>query len=150
MKCQHRARLNPDKPRSNMECLAISLDELDSYDPHQWFAVILEWVIQYGKLEGNKEAMSPQQIQLFGADISGLWKHAEKHNNIYGDIYCCDSSEGKELRKNLWRAFLQCIKPSICKPLYTQVMEKGKWVSKAPLVPNKEQHQETIKLLGGG
>jgi hypothetical protein len=150
MKCQLRARLDPDKPRINMECLAVSLDGLDSYDTHQWFAVMFEWIKHYGELDQDKETMSPQQIQIFGADISVLWKHAETHGNLNGDIYSCDSSEGKEFRKNLWRVFLQCIKRSICKPLYTQVMEKGKWVSKPPPVPNKVQHQETIKLLGGG
>lgn len=149
-KCQLRARLDPSKQRSEMECLAISLDELDSLNASHWFAVIVEWVMHYGKWDKDQVTMTAQQIEILGADISVLGDNAEEHGNSEGEIYRCESTVLREVRNNLWRAFLQIIKPSISKELSTRAMKNGKWVSKKPTPPSRVEHRKVIQWLSGG
>ena len=150
IKCQIRARIDPDKPRSEMECLAVALGELGSHNAQRLFAVIFEWIMHYGKWYENQETVSTQQLKILRADISILGVNAEKMGNLSGREYRCNSTVSREVRKNLWRAFLQCIKPSMFEGLGTRVMKKGKWVSRSPSVPSMVQHREAIKQLSEG
>ena len=146
-KCQIRSRLDPEGERSEMACLAVALKVSGEQIAYEWFAVVYEWIMHYGQWDEEKASFSSSKLDVLGGDISPLSRNAEISGNRDGDVYCYDQKVKKELRKNLWRAFLQCIKPSIREALSTKIMKEGKFEKVDPNPPSQAQIDEVVELL---